>query len=34
MVNHCVNPICHSAFKLLDSSIPEPSHSSLRLHSF
>ena len=34
MVNHCVNPVCQPALKLLDSSIPELSHSSLRLHSF
>jgi hypothetical protein len=34
MVNDLVNPICQPAFKLFDSSIPETSHSCLRLHSF
>jgi hypothetical protein len=34
MVNPCTNPICLTTLNLLDSSIPETSHSRLRLHSF
>ena len=34
MVNRCTNPICLSAFNLIRGSIPETSHSRLRLHSF
>jgi len=34
MVNRSTNPICIAPLNLLDSSIPETSHSRLRLHSF